>query len=231
VTGPGRKPVSEDGARSGAPHGSDEKAGRERREFTVVLAAAVLGAALVLFAGSQTWAEVVWQRHPALPPTTIEVGGGDAAPLAPAAGLVLLAAAAALLAVRGTGRAVLGVLMVAAGVGAAWASGRVLGSGDVLTDQLAALGVTTADYTRDVAPAWPVLGVIGGVLGAVAGLLAVVRGRRWPAMGRRYERAGAPGRPAPAATDEQRAQSAWTALDRGVDPTSDPPEGPADRPL
>ena len=31
-------------------------------------------------------------------------------------------------------------------------------------------------------------------------------------------------------TDEQRAQSAWTALDRGLDPTTDPPEGPTDRP-
>jgi uncharacterized membrane protein (TIGR02234 family) len=202
-----------------------------RREFAAALAAAALGAALVLFAGAQTWAEVVWQRHPALPPTTIAVGGGDAAPLAPAAGLVLLAAAAALLAVRGAGRAVLGVVMVLAGAGAAWASGRVLTGGDVLTDQLAALGVTTGDYTRDVVPAWPVVAVVGGLLGIAAGLLAVVRGRRWPAMGRRYERPGGPAqppaRPVAPATDEQRAQSAWTALDRGEDPTEEPGSRPS----
>lgn len=200
-----------------------------RREIAVAVAAAALGAALVLFASGQAWAEVVWQRHPSLPPATIEVGGGDAAPLASAAGLVLLAAAAALLAVRGLGRAVLGVLMAVAGAGAAWASGRVLTGGDVLTDQLAALGVPTGDYTRDVVPVWPVLAVIGGVLGVGAGLLAVVRGSRWPAMGRRYERPGGAGTPARTAappTEEQRAQSAWAALDRGEDPTQD---GPANR--
>jgi uncharacterized membrane protein (TIGR02234 family) len=204
-----------------------------RREFTVVLGAAALGAALILVAAGQTWAEVVWQQHPALPPERIEVGGGDAAPLAPAAALVLLAAGAALLAVRAVGRAVLGVLMVVAGGGAAWASGRVLAGGDVLTAQLAALGVTTGDYTREVAPAWPVLAVIGAVLGAGAGLLAVVRGRRWPAMGRRYERSGgatAAAGPAAPVSDEQRARSAWAALDRGDDPTVDPGESRGDRP-
>jgi hypothetical protein len=49
-------------------------------------------------------------------------------------------------------------------------------------------------------------------------------------MGRRYERAGAPAA-APAAarrpeTDEDRAQAAWKALDRGDDPTQDT-AGPA----
>jgi hypothetical protein len=43
-------------------------------------------------------------------------------------------------------------------------------------------------------------------------------------MGRRYERpdgASTPARPAAPPTDEQRAQSAWAALDRGEDPTQD----------
>jgi uncharacterized membrane protein (TIGR02234 family) len=66
-----------------------------------------------------------------------------------------------------------------------------------------------------------VLAIAAGVLGAAAGLLAVLRGAGWPAMGRRYERAGAdtargPARPL---TDDDRAQAAWTALDRGEDPT------------
>jgi uncharacterized membrane protein (TIGR02234 family) len=159
------------------------------------------------------------------------VTGSEVAPLAPAAALVLLAAAGALLAVRGAGRIAVGLLAVLAGAGTVWSAGRVLGGADVVTDRLRSLGVPASALTTDVAPAWPVVAVTGGVLGIAAGLLAVVRGRRWPAMGRRYERPGAsPAAPAPRG-DEQRAQSAWTALDRGVDPTTDPTEGPGNRPL
>ena len=82
------------------------------------------------------------------------------------------------------------------------------------------------------------LAAVAGVLGAATGLLVVLRGRSWPGMGRRYERgtgAPAPGAPAPdtlapdtpaaatpvrTETDEDRAQSAWKALDRGEDPTA-----------
>ena len=58
-------------------------------------------------------------------------------------------------------------------------------------------------------------------------------------MGQRYERTGAGPDPAgPAAgarTDDDRAQDAWKALDRGEDPTETPPPGepatpPADPP-
>jgi uncharacterized membrane protein (TIGR02234 family) len=201
-----------------------------RRELVAVLAAAVLGAALTLVAGGQQWASITAQRRAPLPAVTAAVSGSEVAPLAPAAALVLLAAAGALLAVRGAGRIAVGLLMALAGTGIAWSSGRVLAGADVVTDRLRSVGVPASALTTDVARAWPVLAVIGGVLGVAAGLLAVVRGRRWPAMGRRYERAGAAapvsGRPAPGVSDEQRAQSAWTALDRGEDPT----EGPANRP-
>ncbi len=202
-----------------------------RREMTVTLGAAALGAALTLFAGGQEWAEITARRRPPLPPVTAAVTGGEVAPLAPAAALVLLAAAGALLAVRGAGRVAVGVLMVLAGAGIAWSSGRVLGGADVVTDRLRSFGVPASDITTEVAPVWPVVAVGAGVLGIAAGLLAVVLGRRWPAMGRRYERsdgtASGPAGPVPPVTDEQRAQSAWTALDRGEDPT----EGPGHRPV
>ena len=82
------------------------------------------------------------------------------------------------------------------------------------------------------------LAVLAALLGIAAGLLAVLRGRTWPAMGRRYERAGAAASQPAAArrpeTDEDRAQAAWKALDRGEDPTRDPtdPASPStgDRP-
>ena len=199
---------------------------RARREMTGVLAVAVLGAALPLFAAGQEWAAITAERRAPLPPVSTAATGGELAPLTPAAALVLLAAAGALLAVRGAGRVVVGLLVVGAGAAVAWSSGRVLGGADVVTTRLQALGVPASDLTVDLAPAWPVLAVAGGVLGALAGLATVARGRRWPALGGRYERPGGPpsdgAHPTAPLSDEQRAQAAWAALDRGDDPTADP---------
>jgi uncharacterized membrane protein (TIGR02234 family) len=217
---------------SGAPRGG-EPAGTVSRQPRRELTAAVLGAtgagALALVTGGQAWARVTAQREAPLPPVTGVLSGADAAPLVPAAGLVLLAAAVALLAVRGLGRAVVGLLMAVAGGVLAWSGVRALSGG---LDAAAAqqfpgrTGVTAA-----ISAAWPILAVVAGLLGVTAGLLAVLRGRTWPAMGRRYERAGAESAPAAAArpeTDEDRAQAAWKALDRGEDPTD--PASAEDRP-
>jgi uncharacterized membrane protein (TIGR02234 family) len=194
------------------------------------LAAAVLGAlgagALALIAGGQPWARVTAEREAPLPPVSGLLSGADAAPLVPAAGLVLLAAAVALLAVRGPGRAVVGLLMAAAGGVLAWSGVRALAGGllEPSTD-LPGVGRAGGRVTVELTAAWPVLAVGAGVLGVAAGLLAVLRGRTWPAMGRRYERGAAASEPAVGRrpeTDEDRAQAAWKALDRGDDPTRDP---------
>jgi uncharacterized membrane protein (TIGR02234 family) len=190
-----------------------------RREFGGVLAAAALAGGLALSAGGQEWASATAVRRPPLPPVTVAVLGSDAAPLVPAAGLVLLAAAVALLAVRGLGRVVVGLLMALAGGVLGWSGIRVLIGG--LGSAVAALpGLGGPDDTGvavHVASAWPVLALLAGLLGAAAGVIAVLRGRGWPAMGRRYERDA--GAVLPARTDEDRAQAAWQALDRGEDPT------------
>lgn len=200
------------------------------------LAAAVLGAAgagaLALIAGGQPWATVTAEREAPLPPVTGVLSGADAAPLVPAAGLVLLAAAVALLAVRGPGRAVVGLLMAVAGGVLAWSGVRAVAGGllDASTD-LPGVGRTAGRVTVALTPAWPVLAVVAGLLGVAAGLLAVLRGRTWPAMGRRYERGATAAGPAVARrpeTDEDRAQAAWKALDRGDDPTDDRTRDPAD---
>jgi uncharacterized membrane protein (TIGR02234 family) len=199
--------------------------GSGRRELTVAVLAAVLAAAVALTAGGQGWAEVTAQRPAPLPPVSAVVTGTEAAPLVPAAGLVLLAAAGALLAVRGVGRTAVGLAMVLAGAGLAWSSGRVLAGMDVVTARLQALGVPAGELSTDVAPALPVLVVLAGALGVAAGGLAVVRGRRWPGLGRRHERpAAAAAAPPRRQTDEDRALGAWRALDRGEDPTADPGE-------
>jgi uncharacterized membrane protein (TIGR02234 family) len=195
-----------------------------RRELTTAVLGAALAGALALVAGGQAWAEVTTQRPAPLPPVAAVVSGADAAPLVPAMGLVLLAAAVALFAVRGFGRVLVGLLMATAGGTLAWSGLRALTGGlrDAST-LVPGVGQGPEPVNLDVTSAWPVLTAIAGVLGVAGGLFVVLRGRSWPGMGRRYERgpgvtgAAAPARPE---TDEDRAQTAWKALDRGEDPTA-----------
>jgi uncharacterized membrane protein (TIGR02234 family) len=196
-----------------------------RRELTAAVLGAVLAGGLALVAGGQSWARVTVDRSPPLPPVTGVLNGADAAPLVPATGLVLLAAAVALLAVRGAGRVVVGLLMAVAGGVLAWSGLRALTGGlDAAAADLPGVGgARNAAATVDLAAGWPALAVVAGLLGVAAGLLVVMRGRSWPGMGGRYERPGSPAAPARAQTDEDRAQAAWRALDRGEDPTADTP--------
>ncbi len=195
-----------------------------RRQMGAALAGCALAGALALSAGGQAWSTVTVTRRPPLPPVTEVLTGSALAPLVPAAGLLLLAAAVAVLAVRGAGRAAVGVLVVLAGAALAWSGLQVLtGGADPGT---AAPGERR---TVELAAAWPVLVLVAAVLAVAAGGLVLVRGRSWPGMGRRYERGpgAAPARPR---TDEDRALDAWRALDRGDDPTEDPTDRPADDP-
>jgi uncharacterized membrane protein (TIGR02234 family) len=191
-----------------------------RRELGAAVVAAVVAGGLALSAGGQAWARVTVQRPLPLPPVTATLTGSQAAPLVPAAGLVLLAAAVALLALRSVGRVAVGLLCAVAGGLLAWSGVRALaGSLSDAATQLPTVGRGAGPVMVHVSAAWPIVTVVAGLLGVAAGLLVVLRGRSWPAMGRKYERAGA-GTPAPAPrTDEERAQAAWRALDRGEDPT------------
>ena len=188
-----------------------------RRELTGAVVGAVVAGALALFAGGQPWADLTTERRAPLPPVAETLSGADAAPLVPAAGLVLLAAAVAVLAVRGAGRQVVGLLVAVAGGVLAWSG---LGG---LTGDAAAEPQFRGTTTAEVLAAWPAVALVGGLLAAAVGILVVLRGRSWPAMGRRYERpagsAEAAARTVPAGTDEDRAQDAWKAMDRGEDPT------------
>jgi len=191
-----------------------------RRELTAAVLGAVAAGALALFAGGQPWADVTTARQAPLPPVTGVVSGADAAPLVPAAGLVLLAAAVAVLAVRGAGRLLVGLLVAVAGGVLALSALRGLTGGAAAAAEHAQVRGTT---TADVLVAWPAVALAAGVLAIATGLLVVLRGRAWPAMGRRYERPAGSTETAtrqPAArTDDHRAQDAWKALDRGEDPT------------
>jgi uncharacterized membrane protein (TIGR02234 family) len=201
-----------------------------RHELVAAVLAAAAAGALALLVSGQVWARVTAEGRPPLPPVTGELTGGGAAPLVPACGLVLLAAAVALVAVRRLGRAAVGLLAVLAGGALGWAGLRALTGGlqDASTE-VPGVGRVPGPVTVDVAAAWPVLAVLAGVVGVLAGVFVVVRGRGWPEMGRRYERGAGPASPSAEArevSDEERAAAAWRALDRGDDPTEDRPPPP-----
>ena len=199
-----------------------------RRELTVAVLLSALAGALALSSSSQPWADVTVTREAPLPPTSEVLTGGQAAPLVGACGLLLLAAAVAVIAVRGAGRLVVGLVVAVAGGVLGWSGlrgatgGLDLDAGDVSS----AVGLGRAQVTSDAVVGWAALALVAGVLAVLAGLLVVLRGRSWPGMARRYERAGAP-TPGPAASarprrpesPEDRHQAAWKALDRGDDPT------------
>ena len=188
-----------------------------RRELAAAVGASAVAGTLALIAGGQTWVEVTAERVQPLPPLVEAFSGGDAAPLVPAAGLLLLAAALALLAVRSVGRIGLGLVMAVAGGVLLWSGIRALTGG--LRAGLFEVSDGTATSTV-VGAAGPVLALLAGVLGIAAGLVVVLRARAWPGMGRRYERTPEPAAPTRPQTDEDRAQAAWKALDRGEDPTA-----------
>lgn len=200
-----------------------------RRELPAAVLGCALAGALALSASSQRWVTVTIDRQPPLPPATEAFTGSQAAALVPACGLLLLAAAVAVLAVRGAGRAAVGLLVALAGGVLGWSGLRALTGGLRLTaaDVPDVIGLGGARVSSSVVAAWPALTLVAGLLAVLAGLLTVLRGRRWPGMGRRYERVGADrgtsaapraprGRPESA---EDRHQAAWKALDRGEDPT------------
>jgi uncharacterized membrane protein (TIGR02234 family) len=202
----------------------------QRRELTLAVLGSALAGGLALSSSSQSWAHVTLRREPPLPPVQAVLDGSSAAPLVSACGLLLLAAAVAVIAVRGVARAALGLLVAVAGGVLAWsglagATGRITAhAGDVAGTT--SLGVTGLD--TDPVRSWPLLALVAGVLAVLAGALVVLRGRRWPGMGRRYERGAeaattptptAPARPARPVSPEDQHSAAWKALDRGEDPT------------
>lgn len=196
--------------------------GRLRRQMGIAVAGAVAAGGLALSAAGRSWATVTAVRPRPLPPVTDQLTGGEVSPLVSAMGLLLLAGAVALFAVRGPGRTVVGVVLALAGAVLAWSGLRPLLAGvhPAISDLSTPAGSSVTRLDATLSAGWPLVVVAAGVIALLAGGLVVVRGRSWPAMGRRYERPGATAAPAREPTDEERATAAWRALDRGEDPTA-----------
>ncbi|MEV3991832.1 TIGR02234 family membrane protein [Streptomyces sp. NPDC049837] len=195
-----------------------------RRSLAAALSLGAVGAAVVLLASGQTWAEGTVAVGGGTVP--LEASGGDVTGVPTALAIVGLAALVAVFAVRRAGRFLVSLLLTLSGAGAALAA--YLGATDS-----AALNAKAAATTGDAAArigtlthgAWPYITAAGGLLILVAGLLALRHGRTWPAMSGRYERDGGPrerkGTRTAAPAGPDRPEDLWKALDRGEDPTRD----------
>jgi uncharacterized membrane protein (TIGR02234 family) len=199
-----------------------------RGTLGATLLLSVVGATLLLVAGGQSWVSGKVQAQGAI--RTVTAHGSEVTGVPGAMALVALASVAAVFAVRGKGRRVLGGLLALAGAGAVFAATAALGSESGALDEKAARSVGLSDVTASSVThsAWPWLAALGGVLVVAAGVLTVVRGAGWPGMSARYD---APAGKRSAAGPRRRAAGSapagqptpadlWKALDRGEDPTA-----------
>jgi hypothetical protein len=173
------------------PAGGDAAARKGRRELAAAFAVTAVGGGLLALAASRPVGSADAPSLTGTPDTT--VGG----PGATAVGVLGLAAAVAVLAVRGWLRVAVGVLVAGLGLG------------------VVAVRATSGGGAGSAVWSWLI--VVGALLLAGGGLLSAVRGRSWPGMSARYERAGTPAAPRPSDP-----KSLWDALDRGEDPTDRP---------
>ena len=191
---------------------------RGRLGLAVLLSLA--GAGVLLLALTQVWVEVEGAPGLSIETLSDRVAGGDLAPGALACAYVALAGVAALIATRGWGRVLVGVLIAAAAV-VALLDVAPLASGDTLThrtfEHLAHCTTDGCSSDRTVHPAfsgWPWIASAGALLVLLGGGLTIVRGRRWAGLGSSYD---APGAAPPEPVTEK---GVWDALDRGDDPTA-----------
>ena len=178
-----------------------------RRVLAIVVVVTAVAAGLVLFAASRSWSVEVAARPAPLPAARVTRTGSSLVPALPALALVALAAAGALLATRGRGRFLVGLVLAGSGLG-------VMAASFVALVRAAGAG-----------GAWAGACVLGGAAIAAMGWFVLRRGQAWPSMGTRYDRARSGGYPPDRDAPDRRAQplggtEVWDAIDRGEDPTA-----------
>ncbi len=201
-----------DGAHTAADRAAGSGRASGRGELWGWVVATALGCLLVLFAAGQTWVRVLGGAGAAAPT------GGDLGPVLTPAALAGLAGVVAVLAAKGLGRRVVGVLLALCGVAAAAGTWTALDDAGVtgwLRERNVLHGVT--DLPWEPVAWWPVVSGAGAVLMIAGGAVAVVRAGAWAGMSARYDREKSPPAGAQAQVADDRAL--WDALDRGDDPT------------
>ncbi|NUR30730.1 MAG: Trp biosynthesis-associated membrane protein [Catenulispora sp.] len=187
-----------------------------RRELTTTVLLALLGGIVAWVAAGRVWATGTAGEAPSTLP--VSATGNDLSATVTALGLTALAGALALPATRRLVRRLVGLLLVAAGVGIAVNAVSARGASHaahILGEKAASKGFATSAVAAHSA-SWWLLAVVGGVLVTLAGAAAIVRGATWPGMSSRYENA-TPKAASP--VDTGSSKDLWDALDRGEDPT------------
>jgi uncharacterized membrane protein (TIGR02234 family) len=199
-----------------------------RRGLVTAVTSLLVGGTVALVVAQATWVHIASGGrgvstkldsgfHPAV---ELMVKGTEAVPAVVPLALLALAGVVGVIATRGLLRRVVGAVIAVCGTGLAAVGVLVLADPDRIVPS--ALGAQSLDpgladtLTVSVTWVWPALVLLAGVLVTIGGTLAVGWSARWPAMGARYEA------PTGAARSD-RAVDAWTALDRGEDPTVQPP--------
>jgi uncharacterized membrane protein (TIGR02234 family) len=193
----------------------------DRRQLLLALSCCLAGAAVALLGAGRSW--VHGRAVQGLLQVPLRVGGASLAPAVPALAVAGLAGGLALVAVHGRVRAVLGLCVLACGLGgAAVAVYEARPGAQALAGRAgAALGAGSATAEQVTHTWWPWVAVAGSLLYAAGGALAALRGARWPGMSPRYSRRPAgEGRSVAASASGDPALEQWRALDRGEDPTA-----------
>ena len=210
----GARPAGQPGGRAGQPGG---RAGQQaRREYGLALLAGAAGAALILLALRQRWAQAVFTPPKPLTSQVVDVSGTDLVPLAGALALAALAGLAAVIATRGALRRAAGVLLALFGAGAGAAVMTSVTAATVINVAASkvaspgsaafsgAAGSTTSGSTGGGAlvvsgstaqafmtgTPWHVAVLAGALLVFIAGLGTALRGPDWPVMSARYDAPG-----------------------------------------
>ncbi|HZU54429.1 MAG TPA: Trp biosynthesis-associated membrane protein [Actinocrinis sp.] len=222
------------GSVTGAAPSTETRPARSatRAKVTAALLAAA-GAGLILASDGRGWANATITSPVRL---SVHASGSTITSLPYALGLVGLAGAVALFAVRRLGRYLVGLVLLGAGLGTVAAVATNLGHLD--STQLArvadqTLGASGAQLSEVTNTAWPYITILGGVLVAVSGAFTLVRGRTWTGLSNRYEvapkaagpaagpatSAAAAGAQPPDEDAEPTARELWDSINRGADPT------------
>lgn len=155
---------------------------------------------------------------------TISSSGGQAAPLIPALGLVLLAAAVALALARRIGATGTAVLIILAGAATTWVSVGVL------NEPKAAMSAQVTEVTAILLPSeaitdvaitvWVAISVVFGILLAILGALIWRQAASWTADKRHEKTDPRITDPAGSNTDDLADADLWDLLSDGQDPST-----------
>ena len=192
------------------PEAGQDAAARSRRAYGLALVTLATGGLLVVFGYGRTWltADVPLVAGAEGTERLPQYTGGALFPLAAACGWLALAGLVGVVATRQSGRRLVAVVLVAAGLTAAAAAVAFAADPAGRLGTVSGPGVATVVVAVESTPWWTV--ALAGALAVLAAAVwTIARGGGWPTMGARYDRS-------------PRADiSPWEAMDKGQDPTDD----------